>query len=180
MRRINGGGRERTLIELYPLRRPEILSGANGPVVFHSDYSPVSAASPARAGETLIVYALGPTIPGVNPGGAFPSEPLAVATSPVEVLVNGRSSPAINQIGVPATTDTYRVDFRVPDVATGLATLQVSAAWVKGAPVTAPVRKRGSEYGVGRRCSGVHRKDDSTHRRRPGWLAKTKPRGETR
>jgi len=143
MRRTNGGGRQQTLIQLFPMFRPEVLIGASGPTVFHSDYSLVSGASPARAGETLIVYAkgLGPTTPTINPGDPFPSEPLAIATSPVEVLVNGKSSPAINQVGVPGTTDTYRVDFRVPDdTVAGTATVQLSAAWIKGAPVSIPVR----------------------------------------
>ena len=120
-----------------------VIIAANGPVVFHNDYTPVTTSSPARAGETLIVYAkgLGPTSPDVTPGDKFPSEPLAIATSPVEVLVNGRSSPAINQIGLPGTTDTYRVDFRVPDdTVAGTANVQISAAWVKGAAVSIPVR----------------------------------------
>ncbi len=142
-RRINGGGRATYVIQLIPMFRPEVLVGANGPVVFHSDHSLVTAASPARAGETLIVYAkgLGLTTPSVNPGDPFPSEPLAVAISPVEVFVNGKPSPAINQIGVPGTTETYRVDFRVPDdMASGAASVQISAAWVKGAAVPIPVR----------------------------------------
>lgn len=143
MRRINGGGRQRHMIQLFPMFRPEVLIGASGPAVFHDDYRLVSAASPARAGEALIVYAkgLGPTTPVVNPGDPFPSEPFAVATSPVEVLVNGKSSPAINQIGVPGSTDTYRVDFRVPDdTPAGTAQVQISAAWVKGAAVSIVVR----------------------------------------
>ena len=143
-RRINGGGgRNRVLLQVFPMFRPEVLLGSNGPVVFHSDFSPVTAASPARAGENLIVYArgLGPTTPSVNPGDPFPSEPLAIATSPVEVLVNGRSAPAINQIGLPGTTDTYRVDFRVPDdTAAGTANIKLSAAWVTGAAAPIPVR----------------------------------------
>jgi uncharacterized protein (TIGR03437 family) len=142
-RRSNGGGRGTWVIQLIPLFRPEILIGPSGPAVFHGDYSPVTPASPARAGETLIVYAkgLGPTTPGINPGDSFPSEPLAIATSPVEVLVNGKSSPAINQIGLPGTTDTFRVDFRVPDeTAAGAANIQISAAWVRGAAVPVPVR----------------------------------------
>jgi uncharacterized protein (TIGR03437 family) len=91
----------------------------------------------------LIVYAkgLGPTTPSFNPGDLFTREPLAVATSPVEVLVNGNPSPAINQVGVPGTTDTYRVDFRVPDdTAAGTANAQISSAWVRGAAVPIPVR----------------------------------------
>ena len=143
MRRINGGGRGTYVIQLFPMFRPEVLIGANGPVVFHSDHRLVTAASPARAGETLILLAkgLGPTNPSVNPGDPFPIDPLAIATSPVEVFVNGKSSPVINQIGEPGTTDTYRVDFRVPDdTGAGTATVQISAAWVKGAAVLIAVR----------------------------------------
>ena len=143
MRRIHGGGRFRAVFQIYPMFRPEVLTSANGPDVFHSDYSLVTASSPARAGETLIVHAkgLGPTNPSVNPGAPFPGAPYAHVTSPVEVLLNGRTSPAINQLGVPGTTDTYRVDFRVPDdTAAGTANLQISAAWVKGAAVRIPVR----------------------------------------
>jgi len=56
-------------------------------------------------------------------------------------LVNGSLSPAINQVGVPSTTDTYRVDFRLPaDTRPGLASIQISAAWVRGAAVRLPVQ----------------------------------------
>jgi uncharacterized protein (TIGR03437 family) len=145
MRRINGGGRQRYLIQFFPMFRPEVLIGPSGPVVFHGDdWSPITADRPARPGETLILYAkgLGPTSPSVNPGDPFPNEhPFALVTSPVEVLVNGRSAPASNQLGVPRTTDTYRVDFRVPDnTEAGPATVQLSAAWVTGAVVRIPVR----------------------------------------
>jgi uncharacterized protein (TIGR03437 family) len=143
MRRINGGGKQGLLIQLLPMFRPEILTGPSGPEVLHSDFSLVNAASPARAGETLILYVkgLGPTSPSVNPGEPFPNEPLAIATSPVEVLVNGKPLPATNQIGVPGTMDTYRVDFRVPDdTVAGAARVQISAAWVTGAAVPIPVR----------------------------------------
>jgi len=145
MRRVHGGGRQRYVIQLFPMFRPEVLVGPAGPVIFHGDdWSPVTANRPASPGEGLILYAkgLGPTNPSVNPGDPFPSvQPFALVTSPVEVLVNGRSSPAINQLGVPRTTDTYRVDFRVPDgTQTGQAAVQLSAAWVKGAAVSIPVR----------------------------------------
>jgi uncharacterized protein (TIGR03437 family) len=123
--------------------RPEIVIGTNGPVVSHSDFNPVTASSPARAGETLIVFAkgLGPTTPSLNPGDPFPREPLAIVTSPVDVFVNGKPLPTINQIGVPGSTDTYRVDFRVPDdIPAGTASVQISAAWVRGSTVAIPVR----------------------------------------
>ncbi len=104
----------------------------------------MTSSKPARAGEILIVYAkgLGFTRPAVNPGDPFPDGPaFAIVNSPVEVLVNGSSSPAINQLGVPSTTDTYRVDFRVPaGAAAGVMTVQLSAAWVRGAAVRVPVQ----------------------------------------
>lgn len=143
MRRIHGGGRQRHVFQIFPMFRPEVVISPAGPVVFHADYTAVAEDRAARAGETLILYArgLGPTNVVLNPGDPFPSQPLAIATSPVEVLINGRPSPAINQIGVPGTNDTYRVDFRVPDATpAGRATIQLSAAWIKGSAVQIPVR----------------------------------------
>ena len=56
-------------------------------------------------------------------------------------MVNGKPSPAINQIGLPGTSDIYHVAFRVPDdAAAGPANVQISAAWVKGAAVRIPIR----------------------------------------
>jgi uncharacterized protein (TIGR03437 family) len=122
--------------------RPEVLIGPSGPVIVHPDYSLITSDKPARPGDVLILYAkgLGPTTPSVNPGDPYPSEPFAVVNSPVEVLVNGKPSPAINQIGLPGTRDAYHVAFRVPDGTTaGTAQVQISAAWVTGSAVTMPV-----------------------------------------
>jgi hypothetical protein len=58
----------------------------------------------------------------------------------VDVLINGTAVNAINQIGVPGTTDTYRVDFRVPDGLTGDVRLQIRAAWIDSGAVTVVVR----------------------------------------
>ena len=143
MRRINGGGTGRFLFQIFPLARPEVVVTADGLSVFHADFSLVTAERFAKPGETLTLYAkgLGPTSPTLNPGDPFPNEPLAVATSPIEVLVDGRATPAINQVGVPGTTDTYRIDFLVPDTtATGMIPIQLSAAWFKGGAVRIPVQ----------------------------------------
>src|SRR5262249_33582660 len=66
-RRINGGGARRYIFHLLPMERPEIVN------LWHSDFTPVTAAKPARADEVLILSArgLGPTLPGVDPGQAF-------------------------------------------------------------------------------------------------------------
>ena len=136
-----GPSYQRWILQVIPMIRPEFLMTAGGPSVFHADFSPVTSARPARAGVVVIAYAkgLGPARNHI-PGQPFPSDPLAIVNSPVEVLVNGTAVPATNQIGVPGTTDTYRVDFSVSDGASGDVRLEIRAAWIDGAAVMIPVR----------------------------------------
>lgn len=135
-RRINGGGRWRFIAHLIPMTVPQIMTGAGGAHVYHADFTPVTAANPARAGEVLIAQAmgLGPTVPGVDPGQAFPlTGALAQVNSPVEVTVNGSPAEVINAVGWPGTTGTYRIDFRMPGgLSSGMASIQIAAAWVAG------------------------------------------------
>ena len=134
-RRLNGGGTQRWVAHLIPMSAPQIVTTTSGPAVFHSDFSPVTAAKPAKAGEVLIVEAtgLGPTVPGVDPGQPFPTDSLFQVNSPVDVTVNGRPAGVINNIGWPGLVDTYRIDFRVPDGTTaGMASIQITAAWIAG------------------------------------------------
>jgi hypothetical protein len=136
-RRKNGGGKTSLVAQAIPMTRPEIVT------IFHADFSPVTAARPAKAGEVLIVQAtgLGPTVPGVNPGQPFPTDALQPVNSPVAVTVNSQAAEAVNSIGWPGLVDTYRVDFRLPAGATGgTAAIQLSAAWIGGSSVNIPVQ----------------------------------------
>jgi hypothetical protein len=143
-RRTNGGGwRGQFIVSLIPLSAPEIVSAAGGPAVFHSDFSPVTAAKPARAGETLIATAtgLGPTRPGLGPGTPFPDNPPQVVNSPLEVTLNGKPADVVTKIGWPGTTDTYRVDIRIPEgTAPGMAALRLTAAFIPGREVRIPIQ----------------------------------------
>lgn len=142
-RRNGGGGRTRFLFHLTPLARPEIVITPSGPAIFHSDFSLVSAAQPARAGEVLILVAagLGPTRPGVDPGKPFPADPLPEVNSPLEVTVDGRPAEILLSIGRPNTIDRYRVDIRVPEGTTsGLATIHLTTAWIAGPEVTIAIQ----------------------------------------
>src|SRR5207245_155173 len=106
-------------------------------------FSPVTAARPARAGETVIVRVtgLGPTRPGVNPGQPFPLDSVQQVNSPVEVAVGGQAAEVLNKIGWPGTIENYRVDVRLPEgTPAGSATLQLTAAWVAGASAQIPIR----------------------------------------
>jgi uncharacterized protein (TIGR03437 family) len=129
----------RMMLYLIPMSRPSITTTPGGPAVVHSsDFTPVTAAKPAAAGEILSVFVadLGPVRPDVHPGTPFPASPLAVVNSPVAVSLNGASTEVIGAVGFPGSTNGYQVNFRVPaDAARGTASLQVSAAWVASSPV---------------------------------------------
>lgn len=143
-RRRHGGGKFPMVIHLIPLSRPEIVATPTGPAVTHSnDFSLVTASRPARAGETLSLFAtgLGPTRPGLDPGKPFPTNPLAVVNSPVDVTVNGKPAEVLAAVGYPGSVDAYQVNFRIPsDAERGLATIQLNAAWIAGPSVRVTVQ----------------------------------------
>jgi uncharacterized protein (TIGR03437 family) len=143
-RRLNGGGTQRYIAHLFPMSAPQIVITANGPAVTHSsDFSLVTSSKPATAGEvlSLFVTGLGPTVPAVDPGQPFPSSPLVTVNSPIEVKVNGNSAEVLGAVGFPGSVEGYQVNFRLPpDAAKGIATIQVSAAWINGAPVSIPIQ----------------------------------------
>ena len=143
-RRQHGGGTQGWVIHLIPTESPEIAMLPGGPAITHSsDFSLVSASTPAAAGEILSLFArgLGPVNPGVDPGQPFPSSPLAAVNSPVEVTVNGKIAEVLSAVGFPGALDGYQVNFRMPpDTAEGPANIQVSAAWIAGAAVSIPVQ----------------------------------------
>jgi hypothetical protein len=147
-RRIHaGGGAYRVQYYLIPLLYPGFEVTVQGPSVFHgNDFSPVTAARPASAGELLIARArnLGPTTPYVVPGQAFPKwpeNPLAEVNSDVEVTVNGVAAEVLNKVGWAGETGMYRLDFRMPaGIPAGTATLQLTAAWIPSEEVKIPVR----------------------------------------
>ena len=143
-RRRNGGGTQRWVVHLIPMAYPEVAMLPAGPAITHaSDFSQVTASKPATAGEILSLFArgLGPVTPGVDPGQPFPASPLAFVNSPVEVIVNGKAAEVLSAVGYPGAVDAYQVNFRMPpDTGKGPASIQISAAWISGAPVTIPVR----------------------------------------
>ena len=148
-RRTNGGGRLLLNFQLLPNSRPEIVlapgpQNSSVPAIVHSaDFSLVTAANPAKAGEILSLFAkgLGPVRPSVDPGQPFPASPLAVVNSPVEVKVDGAAAEILAAVGYPGSADAYQVNFRVPaGTGRGTASLQVTAAWIPGAATVLSVQ----------------------------------------
>jgi uncharacterized protein (TIGR03437 family) len=143
-RRTNGGGKGSWVFQLIPEERPAVISIQSGLAVVHANnFQQVTASNSAHAGETLVLYAtgLGPVRASLDPGQPFPSSPLALINSPVEVKVNGAPASVSYAGGYPGTTDAYQVNFTLPSsLAPGMATLQLAAAWIPGAAVTVPVQ----------------------------------------
>jgi uncharacterized protein (TIGR03437 family) len=117
---------------------------SNGPSLLHAtDFSLVTVAKPAHAGEILSLFAggLGPTRPGVDPGQPFPVSPLQPVNSPVEVAINGVAAEVLYAGGYPGSVDRYQVNFKVPDgIAPGAATIRLSSGFIPGADVTIPIQ----------------------------------------
>ena len=138
-RRTLGGGTLRTTFYLFPRSRPNVIATPGGPAVTHADGKLVSAASPVAAGEVLTLYAtgLGPTTPFVEIGQAFPQGLAYPVNAPVDIKINGQSSEVLYAGGYAGSVDGYQVNFRVPaGIPVGTGSLQLTAAWIPGAPVT--------------------------------------------
>src|SRR5215472_5884979 len=76
-RRQNGGGKGSFNFYVIPMFRPEVVITPSGPAVTHSnDFSLVSSAKPAAAGEILSLFAtgLGPTTHQPRSRSAVPAE----------------------------------------------------------------------------------------------------------
>lgn len=142
-RHRGGNGTWRWIAHLIPMATPRVVTSDGVPAVFHSDFSPVTEARPARAGEVLILQAtgLGPTVPAVEPGQPFPADANLPVNSPLGVKVNGQETDVVSAVGWPGLVDTYRVDFRVPSgMAAGTTSVELSAAWIAGATLRIPVQ----------------------------------------
>jgi hypothetical protein len=159
-RRVLPAGHRLFVLQIIPVSAPQVVQTTNGPAIVHSsDFSLVTAAKPAKAGEVLSIIAtgLGPTQtvcpsaggsggtvgitcpPGVTPlqpGDPFPASPLALVNSPVEVTVNGQQAVVQYAGGYPGTTGTYQINFVMPGgIPTGSASLQITSAWIAGSAV---------------------------------------------
>jgi uncharacterized protein (TIGR03437 family) len=92
-------------------------SAGTGPGVFlHANYLPVTAASPAQAGETILIYGtgLGATSPAVATGSASPSSPAATAVVTPTVTIGGQVS-VVSFAGLaPTFVGLYQINVQVP------------------------------------------------------------------
>jgi len=111
------------------LRAPGVARFADGHVIAqHSDFSLVTAQSPAKPGEYLIIYlgGLGPGDQTVTSGSTSPSSPLD-AVPDVTITVAGQSATVFFSGLTPGLVGLYQVNFQVPqNVSSGDLMLQVT------------------------------------------------------
>lgn len=89
--------------------------GIGNGAIQHADFSLVSGASPAKAGETVLIYltGLGSVTPSVVAGAAAPSNPLASATVP-DVYIGGIKARVLFSGLTPGAAGLYQVNVTIP------------------------------------------------------------------
>jgi uncharacterized protein (TIGR03437 family) len=83
----------------------------------HADFSLITPASPAKAGETILLYlvGMGSTSPTVASGAAAPETPLANATVQPIVVIGGNPATVTFAGLTPGLVGLYQIDVQVPD-----------------------------------------------------------------
>jgi uncharacterized protein (TIGR03437 family) len=137
VRRINGGGVTKFLLQLFPAYSPDALMyDDRTALVFHtSDQSLVTATNPATSGESLTLLArnLGPTIPEIAPGLPFPATPTIGVNSPVDVKVNGNPVQITRTAGTPQQVNVFDITFVAPPAAfSGVNNVQIFVGYIGG------------------------------------------------
>ncbi|HLK22258.1 MAG TPA: hypothetical protein VKT81_25100 [Bryobacteraceae bacterium] len=82
----------------------------------HADFSALTEESPAKVGETLMLYVtgLGAVSPSVKDGFAAPGSPLSYVVANVTVSVDGLNAPVSFAGLAPGFAGLYQVNFEVP------------------------------------------------------------------
>ena len=90
-----------------------------GTAALHLDFGPVNAASPARPGEVLVLFAtgLGAVTPATASGEAGPSSPLATTVQTPVVKIGTSEATVLFSGLAPGFAGLYQVNFQVPDAA---------------------------------------------------------------
>ncbi len=124
-----------------PLFAPGVYTASatgTGPgQIMHSDFSLVTTSNPAVAGETVMVLCtgLGAVTPAGADGAAAPTSPAALLNSTVTVAIGGPSSNVGFAGLAPGSVGYDRVDLIVPNLPSGVYTLQLAIGGVNANPV---------------------------------------------
>lgn len=120
---VNNGQRSNS-VEL-PLAKssPGIFTippAGTGPgALLHANFTLVNAASPAKRGETVLLFltGLGAVTPTIPDGSAAPSSPLSQVPGDVKVYIGGRQATVVFKGLAPGLAGLYQINLTVPATA---------------------------------------------------------------
>jgi hypothetical protein len=139
---VSGAWSAADSIALVPVA-PGIRVEASGDAYAqHTDLSPISDASPAQPGETVIIYltGMGATDVYVPSGAGSPLNPLAHPLAMPSLTVNGAPVPVLFAGLTPGLVGTYQINFQLPQgLPTGRVQVAASQSGITTNTVTIPV-----------------------------------------
>jgi uncharacterized protein (TIGR03437 family) len=145
----NNGTASNTVTVISNATSPGVFSsqqnGIGTAAVLHADFSVVTAANPAKRGETVLVYltGLGAVSPTSPDGAAGPSNPLSNITADLSVNIDGIDS-TVSYAGLaPGLAGLYQINVQVPNDVTSPSTgvyLDINTADGETTQVTIPIR----------------------------------------
>jgi uncharacterized protein (TIGR03437 family) len=117
---VNNGVSSNTVTVPVAATSPGIFtidqSGSGGGAILHADYSPVNAAKPAAAGETVLVFltGLGTVTPALSDGTAGNATTLYRADTDVVVWVGGQPATVLFKGQAPGFPGLYQLNVTLP------------------------------------------------------------------
>jgi uncharacterized protein (TIGR03437 family) len=117
-------------------------TGSGYGAILHANFEPVSADSPAKQGEVVLIYltGLGAVTPAIGDGDAGPLSPLSTTVAPTTVYF-GPSFGTVQYSGLaPGAVGLYQLNVEIPPNApTGDVSLDISAPGCEASQVRIPI-----------------------------------------
>jgi minor extracellular serine protease Vpr len=112
---------------------PAIFFSPVAAVIKNADFSLVSAANPAKAGDVLLVYCtgLGDTTPGLTTGALVPGTGTSATKGAVTATIGGKDATVVYSIASPGFVGLYQVAVTAPAGVTGSSPIVLTQGGVK-------------------------------------------------
>lgn len=121
---VNNGAQSNTVTVLMNATVPGVFTvppgGSGHGAVLHADFSVVTPSSPAKAGETVLVFVtgLGDVNPAITDGAVGPSNPFSLTVNPLAVYFSGPGEMvqgAVTYAGLaPGLAALYQINVQLP------------------------------------------------------------------